>query len=104
MAGNFNMDEDEGITGINVTPLVDVMLVLLIIFMVTANYIQNDSIGLNLPKSETGSGNTKPSGLEFTIKADGGILPKSQKIEFASIKDIIEEEKKNNQTRSDCEC
>ena len=49
MAGNFNMDEDDGITGINVTPLVDVMLVLLIIFMVTANYIQNDSIGLSLP-------------------------------------------------------
>ena len=66
MAGNFNMDEDDGITGINVTPLVDVMLVLLIIFMVTANYIQNDSIGLSLPKSETAK--SSPSRTRRTFK------------------------------------
>ncbi|RZA12005.1 MAG: biopolymer transporter ExbD, partial [Proteobacteria bacterium] len=36
MAGSFSSDnDDEGISGINVTPLVDIMLVLLIIFMVT---------------------------------------------------------------------
>ena len=66
MAGNFNMDEDDGITGINVTPLVDV-LALLIIFMVTANYIQNDSIGLSLPKSETAKGNSEPTDLELQL-------------------------------------
>ncbi len=40
MAGDANLDEDEGINNINVTPLVDVMLVLLIIFMVTTTKIQ----------------------------------------------------------------
>ena len=39
MAGGASDNDDEGITGINVTPLVDVTLVLLIIFMVTATYI-----------------------------------------------------------------
>ena len=96
MAGNFNMDEDDGITGINVTPLVDVMLVLLIIFMVTANYIQNDSIGLSLPKSETAKGNSEPTGLEFTIKSDGKYFYKGKSIELASVQNIIEEEKKAN--------
>jgi biopolymer transport protein ExbD len=43
--------EEEAITGINVTPLVDITLVLLIIFMVTARFIAEPSIGVNLPKS-----------------------------------------------------
>ena len=44
MAGGANLDDDEGIVGINVTPLVDVMLVLLIIFMVASTYIVKNSI------------------------------------------------------------
>lgn len=53
----FDPDED-AITGINVTPLVDITLVLLIIFMVTARFISEPSIGVNLPKSSSGSGAT----------------------------------------------
>ena len=40
MAGNFSADSDGPIAAINVTPLVDVMLVLLVIFMVTAPMMQ----------------------------------------------------------------
>jgi biopolymer transport protein ExbD len=46
-------DDDDGITGINVTPLVDISLVLLIIFMVTANLIVNPSVRVDMPKSKT---------------------------------------------------
>lgn len=49
----FESDED-AITGINVTPLVDITLVLLIIFMVTARFISEPSVGVNLPKSSSG--------------------------------------------------
>ncbi len=45
-----DVDED-AITGINVTPLVDITLVLLIIFMVTARFISEPSLGVNLPKA-----------------------------------------------------
>jgi biopolymer transport protein ExbD len=48
-------DTDEPITGINVTPLVDIVLVLLIIFMVTAKLIVSKSVPLDLPKAATGS-------------------------------------------------
>ena len=41
------------IEGINVVPLVDIMLVLLVIFMVTATYIVRGSIGMKLPKAST---------------------------------------------------
>ena len=47
--------EEEAITGINVTPLVDITLVLLIIFMVTARFISEPSIGVTLPKSSSSS-------------------------------------------------
>jgi biopolymer transport protein TolR len=43
--------DEEMISGINVTPLVDITLVLLIIFMVTASYIVNESIHVDLPRA-----------------------------------------------------
>jgi biopolymer transport protein ExbD len=50
-----SQESDEPITGINVTPLVDIVLVLLIIFMVTAKLIVSKSVPLDLPKAATGS-------------------------------------------------
>src|ERR1700684_4350156 len=55
MAGGSQDDPDDAITGINVTPLVDVTLVLLIIFMVTAKIIVSQSVPLDLPKAATGA-------------------------------------------------
>jgi biopolymer transport protein ExbD len=57
---------DEGITGINVTPLVDITLVLLIIFMVTAKLIAGQSVPLDLPKAAT-AGATQSV---FTVSVD----------------------------------
>ncbi|RKG62269.1 biopolymer transporter ExbD [Corallococcus sp. AB011P] len=53
MAGGAN-DSDEEISGINVTPLVDVVLVLLIIFMVTANFIVRETVEVDLPRAANG--------------------------------------------------
>ncbi len=53
MAGQSNND-DGMIVGINITPMVDVVLVLLIIFMVTASYIVTPSIPVKLPTASTG--------------------------------------------------
>ena len=50
MAGQVNDDEDE-IVSINVTPLVDITLVLLIIFMVTANFIVKETVEVDLPRA-----------------------------------------------------
>ena len=55
MAGGANSDSEDAITGINVTPLVDIVLVLLIIFMVTAKLIVSKSVPLYLPKAASGS-------------------------------------------------
>jgi len=52
MASTTSSDDD-GIVGINVTPLVDITLVLLIIFMVTAKLISGQSVPLDLPRAAT---------------------------------------------------
>ena len=51
MAAQASAADDEGIVGINVTPLVDITLVLLIIFMVTAKLIASQGVPLDLPKA-----------------------------------------------------
>ena len=54
MAFGSKSDDDDVISGINVTPLVDITLVLLIIFMVTASVIVANSIPVDLPSASTG--------------------------------------------------
>ena len=69
MAGGANDDDDGLIAGINVTPLVDVTLVLLIIFMVTARIIVSQGMPMDLPKSATGEAVQTVFAVELT--ADG---------------------------------
>ena len=83
MAGNFN-DEHRIKVGnrrtyrrlvsqINVTPFVDVMLVLLVIFMVTAPLL-TVGVEVNLPKSEAGPVEGEDEPLAVTVKSDGSIF------------------------------
>ena len=76
MASIQNMDDE--ITGINVTPLVDVTLVLLIIFMVTAKLIAGQGIPLDLPKAKT-AGATQTV-LNVAIDAKGLVLANGEKV------------------------
>ncbi len=88
MAGG-SIEDDDAITGINVTPLVDVMLVLLIIFMVTATYIVNRSIEINLPKAATGE-DVPSENLAFTIDKESKLFLNGETITFADIPGRIE--------------
>jgi biopolymer transport protein ExbD len=65
MAGGNRDDGDGIITDINVTPLVDITLVLLIIFMVTAKIIVSQSLPLDLPKAAAGQEVQLIFGLEL---------------------------------------
>lgn len=65
-------DSQEVISDINVVPLVDIILVVLIIFMVTAPMFMKPTINVNLPKAASGD-QTAPSKLNITLTADGRI-------------------------------
>src|SRR6187549_1139553 len=69
MAGGSSNDDDGMVSGINVTPLVDVTLVLLIIFMVTARIIVSQGMPMDLPKSASGEALQTVFAVELT--ADG---------------------------------
>ncbi|HTO97175.1 MAG TPA: biopolymer transporter ExbD [Myxococcales bacterium] len=70
MAGSAADSEDESITGINVTPLVDITLVLLIIFMVTASYIVKETIEVELPRAAHG-GETVQKTFALLVTREG---------------------------------
>ena len=84
MAFKLRRSAKEPISEINVTPFVDVMLVLLIIFMVTAPLL---TVGVQVDLPET-SADTLPKDLEpltLTINAKGEIFIQETKIEYEKI-------------------
>jgi biopolymer transport protein ExbD len=64
--------EDEVNATINTTPLVDVMLVMLIIFLITVPVV-TQSIALNLPKETNVVRVTKPENIEISVSKDGDV-------------------------------
>ena len=65
-------DTDEGIVAeINITPLTDVFLVLLIIFMITSSVISQQGKQVNLPEGQVSD--TTPEGVTVTLTAEGSI-------------------------------
>lgn len=76
--GGGPQQDDELISGINVTPLVDVTLVLLIIFIVTAKIIVTQSLPMDLPKAATGSEQQTIFSVE--LSAGGETVVDSKKV------------------------
>jgi biopolymer transport protein ExbD len=74
MAGGAQQDDDGEITGINVTPLVDIVLVLLIIFMVTANFIVRETVEVDLPKAANSNDQTVEGPVMITLDKDANIF------------------------------
>ena len=72
------------IAGINITPLVDVMLVLLVIFMVTMP-IRSESIGLTLPGVSTEKPLPKPEPVQLQVQADGSALLDGVRVELPAL-------------------
>ncbi len=73
MAGQSSSGDGEEIGSINITPMVDVILVLLVIFMVTANFLKKESININLPKVDSAEPNVAQS-IQVALTKDGKIM------------------------------
>ena len=84
MAGSTQSGDDEIISGINVTPLVDVVLVLLVIFMVTAPVIYQSAIKVKLPQTASGGDGDKNS-LSFSVDAQENIYWNSLRITWGEL-------------------
>src|SRR5437868_2386520 len=89
--------EDEGgiFAEINVTPLVDVMLVLLIIFMVSTTIIteevQSAGIKVDLPKSSAKGGALDKADVIIALTKEGQIVHAGESYTIEQLKDVLEE-------------
>lgn len=96
MGFKTNSDDDEAVSEINVTPLVDVMLVLVIILMVTAPLL-TQSVNVALPKTATTNPDTQKQPFQLGIDAQGVItLNKNPATDLADLETKLKNELAQN--------
>ncbi len=87
---NQNSGDDENIVAeINMTPLIDIMLVLLIIFMVTSTAALESGLDIELPKTQITNEKKQDEIMIITLGKDGMIAIQGRKVEEKDIKDKI---------------
>lgn len=64
----------------NLTPLIDIVFLLLIFFMLTSHFVQDEKLNIDLPESETGESLDNQKVLEVVIRSDGKFFYEKKKI------------------------
>lgn len=82
--GSLSDNEDDFNPEINTTPLVDVMLVLLIIFIITVPVI-NHSVKIDLPRAANQPNETKPENIDLSIDAQGKVYWNADAVEMKEL-------------------
>ena len=95
MQVNRGDDSDSTFTEINVTPLVDVMLVLLVVFIITAPLIVPQNMKVNLPKTEAPSSESKIKDGQLVINQDGTLVFEDKTITDAALSAILKKRSDN---------
>ena len=93
MGAGSEDNEDGIISNINITPMVDVILVLLVIFMVTANFLKKESININLPKVASADPNIKES-KQVAVTKDGKIFLEGRSVTESALMQEMRRESK----------
>ncbi len=83
-------DTDDVMNEINMTPLVDVMLVLLIIFIITIP-VMNHSVNVDLPRATNQPQDAKPETMRLSVDADGAYYWNESRIEDAQLQPLLAE-------------
>ncbi|KIQ33584.1 biopolymer transporter ExbD [Variovorax paradoxus] len=84
MAFGTQDEPDEVMNEINMTPLVDVMLVLLIIFIITVPVMKH-AVNIDLPRASSEPEQPKPQNILFSVTADGSYYWNEQKIDDSEL-------------------
>ena len=85
-----NNVEDDAISEINVVPLVDIILVVLIIFMISAPMIMKPALPVELPKANSGE-SIKDKSATITISQDGQLFLDETRLDLAQLEVRIKE-------------
>lgn len=93
MAFQLGDRENQGMNEMNLIPLIDIMLVLMIIFLVTATVL-NPTVPLDLPTTSAQMNEAPPEVLQISIDKDAGIFWDSQPISLEELKKRFDEQAK----------
>jgi biopolymer transport protein ExbD len=88
MAGNHS--DGDMMSEINVTPLVDVMLVLLVVFIITAPLLSPQSLKITLPKTDAVQQNDKPQKTSLVVDALGNVALEQAHVSDAGLAEILQ--------------
>jgi biopolymer transport protein ExbD len=91
MAFGTQDDTDEVMNEINMTPLVDVMLVLLIIFIITVPVMKH-AVNVNLPQASSQREEQKPEIVRLSVDADGNYYLNENKVSDAELPTLLQAE------------
>jgi len=91
MAFGNSSQQDEGsmMSEINVTPLVDVMLVLLVVFIITAPLLAPQSLKINLPKTDAVQQKDKPQQVSLVVDAQGNVEMDKQPVNDSELAEML---------------
>ncbi len=91
MAMSSQKNEDSLMAELNVTPLVDVMLVLLVIFIVTAPLIVPQSMKVNLPKTQAVAQQDNAKNAQLIVEANGQITLEGQQVSDRDLGQLLKD-------------
>lgn len=91
MAIHLGDDDEQIMAEINMTPLIDIMLVLLILFMVTSSVSLESGLDVELPQVAGNTENKEGSAVIISLNDQGELSVQGKRIEFAELSDAIKE-------------
>ncbi len=94
----YSGDDEPIVAEINVTPLTDIFLVLLIIFMVTSTALTQQSTRVELPRA--GGGGDQPAGVVVTAAADGRLDVDGKRVELGALQATLRTQLEQSATKN----
>ncbi len=87
MGMNFGADaiEEDGTFDINITPLIDIVFLLLIFFMVSTTFDNPNSIGVKLPTAQRNAPQNESENIRITVQEDGSLYLGKEAVTFAEL-------------------
>ncbi|MBX7059124.1 MAG: biopolymer transporter ExbD [Leptospirales bacterium] len=93
MAAGPSQSDDGEISGINVVPLIDIMLVIVIILMITAEFTKYRTIPIKLPNINAASVRQEPQKVNITVHPDGRLFWNDRPIDPATLPALLRAQK-----------
>lgn len=91
MAFQLGDDDSQSMSEMNLIPLIDIMLVLMIIFLLTATVL-NPTVPLELPKTSAEVNNAPPEAIQISIDKDAGIFWDSDAISMEELETRLQQQ------------